>query len=99
MDANVPLRGVGQAALALRDGVRIVAGRNFEPGRNEMIVGLGAVRAFGGLEVGRKIRVGDRVYATQGIVTIPEVNRMQVIVTGLVWATVGTSREQQQRGK
>jgi HlyD family secretion protein len=26
----------------------------------------------------RKLRVGDRVFATQGIVTIPEVNRMQV---------------------
>lgn len=26
----------------------------------------------------RKLRIGDRVFATQGIVTIPEVNRMQV---------------------
>ena len=33
----------------------------------------------------RKLRIGDRVYATQGIVTIPEVNRM------LVEATVGES--------
>lgn len=29
----------------------------------------------------RKLRVGDRVFATQGIVTIPEVNRMQVEAT------------------
>ncbi|HYB95320.1 MAG TPA: efflux RND transporter periplasmic adaptor subunit [Vicinamibacterales bacterium] len=26
----------------------------------------------------RKLRIGDRVFATQGIITIPEVNRMQV---------------------
>jgi HlyD family secretion protein len=29
----------------------------------------------------RKLRIGDRVFATQGIVTIPEVNRMQVEAT------------------
>jgi HlyD family secretion protein len=29
----------------------------------------------------RKLRIGDRVFATQGIVTIPEVNRMLVEVT------------------
>lgn len=57
-DANVPFRGVGPAALAVREDVKIIEGRKFQSGRNEVIVGSGAARAFAGLEVGRKIRVG-----------------------------------------
>jgi putative ABC transport system permease protein len=57
-DANVPLRGVATTALAVRNDLKIVEGRMFEPGRNEIVVGTGAARAFAGLEVGQKIRVG-----------------------------------------
>jgi putative ABC transport system permease protein len=35
-DANVPLRGVDQGAVRVHDKVRIVRGRNFESGRNEV---------------------------------------------------------------
>jgi putative ABC transport system permease protein len=66
-DANVPFRGVGPAALAVRDDVKIVEGRNFEPGRNEVIAGVGAARAFAGLEVGRKIRIGLNDWEVVGI--------------------------------
>ena len=38
--------------FAVRDNIKIVEGRRFEPGRNEVIVGAGAARAFAGLEVG-----------------------------------------------
>src|ERR1043165_9273181 len=34
-DANVPMRGVEQAAFGVRKEVKIVEGRNFIPGRNE----------------------------------------------------------------
>ena len=57
-DANVPLRGVEAAAFVLREQVEIVEGRNFEPGRNEVIVGDGAAQAFEGLLVGDRIDVG-----------------------------------------
>ena len=40
-DANVPLRGVEAAGFALREQFEIVEGRNFEPGRNEVIVATG----------------------------------------------------------
>lgn len=66
-DANVPLRGVEKAALAVRNGVAIVEGRRFEPGRNEVIVGTGAARAFAGLDVGSKIRVGQNEWDVVGI--------------------------------
>lgn len=66
-DANVPFRGVGTAAMVVRDDILIVEGRRFEPGRNEVIVGMGAVRAFAGLEVGRKIRLGKNEWDVVGV--------------------------------
>ncbi len=66
-DANVPFRGVGKAAMAVRDDIKIVEGRNFEAGRNEVIAGTGAARAFAGLEVGRKIRIGQNDWDIVGM--------------------------------
>jgi len=51
-DANVPLRGVTPVAFEVRKHLKILAGRNFVPGRNEIIVGTGAVREFAGLQIG-----------------------------------------------
>jgi putative ABC transport system permease protein len=68
-DANVPFRGVGPTALAVRDDVKITEGRKFQPGRNEVIVGSGAARAFAGLEVGRKIGIGQNEWEVVGVFT------------------------------
>lgn len=51
-DANVPLRGVTPMALEVRPEIRIVEGRMFQPGTNEIIVGRAASRQFSGLSVG-----------------------------------------------
>ena len=45
-DANVALRGIEQPAFAVRGDVRIVEGRPFAWGRNEVIVGRGAHAEF-----------------------------------------------------
>jgi putative ABC transport system permease protein len=66
-DANVPFRGVEKAAAAVRNDFKIVEGRMFESGRNEVIVGAGAARAFAGLEVGQKIRLGQNDWNVVGI--------------------------------
>lgn len=66
-DANVPLRGVEGAALQVRDNVRFVAGRMFEWGKNEVIVGTGAAREFAGLEVGSQIKVGRETWPVVGV--------------------------------
>ena len=66
-DANVPLRGVGKTAMAVRGDVTITEGRGFEPGRNEVIVGAGAARSFAGLEMGNKFRVGQNEWTVVGI--------------------------------
>ncbi len=58
-DANVPLRGVQPAAFEVRDEVKIVEGRAFQPGRNEIIVGRAAAAEFAGLELGNRLRWGE----------------------------------------
>jgi putative ABC transport system permease protein len=68
-DANVPFRGVEKAALAVREDVKIIQGRRFELGKNEIIVGAGAARAFAGLDVGGRIRLGQNEWNVVGIFT------------------------------
>jgi putative ABC transport system permease protein len=66
-DANVSMRGVEKAAFPVRGDIRIVEGKTFEPGRNQVIVGVGAARSFAGLEVGNTIRVGQHNWEVVGI--------------------------------
>jgi putative ABC transport system permease protein len=68
-DANVPLRGVEAAALEVRDNLKVVRGRPFEWGRNEVIVGAGAAREFAGLEVGGSVKVGRETWPVVGVFT------------------------------
>ncbi len=68
-DANVPFRGISPAAVAVRDDFKIIAGRMFETGRNEVIVGAGAARAFAGLELNRKITLGQNIWEVVGTFT------------------------------
>jgi putative ABC transport system permease protein len=66
-DANVPLRGVAPAAFAVRDAVKIVKGRAFAWGRNEVIAGRGAVSSFEGLDIGNELKFGQSRWQVVGI--------------------------------
>ena len=66
-DANVPLRGISTAALEVRPEVRILEGRMFEPGTNEIVVGRAASQQFDGLYVGRTVRWGESSWQVVGI--------------------------------
>jgi putative ABC transport system permease protein len=68
-DANVPLRGVSPNAFEVHDRLRIQMGRPFVPGRNEVIVGIGAAREFVGLDLGASIRVGRNDWTIVGLFT------------------------------
>jgi putative ABC transport system permease protein len=68
-DANVAMRGVEKPAMAVRGNLRIVQGRAFEWGRNEVIVGVGAARSFAGLERGSTVRVGQSEWKIVGVFT------------------------------
>jgi putative ABC transport system permease protein len=65
--ANVSLRGVQPGAFAIRPEVKIVEGRPFAWGRNEVIVGRGAHAEFGGTEVGSELRFGTNAWKVVGI--------------------------------
>ena len=64
----MPLRGV-DADGARRSGreVKIVEGRMFEPGTNEIIVGRAASRQFPGSTVGIDVRWGENAWQVVGI--------------------------------
>ena len=66
-DANVPLRGVSPQALDVRKEVKIVEGRMFEPGRNEIVVGRAAARQFAHLDVGSSVRWGQNSWNVVGV--------------------------------
>ena len=66
-DANVPLRGVEPAAFQVRDHLKIVEGRKFDWGKDEVIVGRGAAQEFAGLDVGSKIKVGRYEWPVVGM--------------------------------
>ena len=65
--ANVPLRGVEPAAFDIRDELRIVEGRAFRPGTNEIIVGRSATLQFAGLDLGTTQRWGESTWEVVGI--------------------------------
>jgi putative ABC transport system permease protein len=67
--SNISLRGVISEALATqaRQGVRIVEGRMFSPGSNEIIVGRGIARDFIGFSTGEKIRLRGVDWIVVGI--------------------------------
>lgn len=69
-DANVPMRGVERPAFKVRDRLKMVAGRPFEWGKNEVIVGVGAASQFVGLNVGEKLRVGRDAWPIVGLFSV-----------------------------
>ena len=66
-DANVPLRGVSSAALKVRPTVKIVEGRMFTAGTNEIVVGRAASNQFAGLTVGSSTHWGQNTWQVVGI--------------------------------
>jgi len=65
-DANAQVRGVGDAAWAVRGNMRIVEGRKFAPGLRELVVGQGAQHQFRGLEVGKTLRLANQDWTIVG---------------------------------
>lgn len=64
--ANVPLRGVQEQAFNVRDRIKIVEGRTFTPGHNELIVGRAAQSQFANLDVGNTIKFGQSEWTIVG---------------------------------
>ncbi|MEW6320568.1 MAG: ABC transporter permease [Acidobacteriota bacterium] len=65
--ANVSLRGVTPRAFLVRQGVRIVEGRMFTRGLNELIIGRKAAARYAGVAVGSTVRMQRRDWRITGI--------------------------------
>ncbi len=66
-DANVQVRGVSPRVLAVRENVRVAAGRFFRPGLPELVVGRNATNAYAGLGLGEHVRFGGGDWTVVGI--------------------------------
>jgi len=66
-EGSVQLRGVGDGAWAVRPNLKIIAGRKFQPGMRELVVGQGAQRQFAGLEPRHAIKLGAQTWTVVGV--------------------------------
>ena len=64
---NVTLRAVIPAAFEVREGIRIVEGRNFKEGLDEVIVGKKIAGRIEGLAVGKPLKYQTKVFNVVGI--------------------------------
>lgn len=69
LEVNGTLRGIGPEALAVRPEIHIVAGRMFEPGKLEIVVGEQALRQFNGLQLGSEIQAYQNKWKVVGVFT------------------------------
>ena len=65
--SNVTMRGTGATGLLLRPQVRLVQGRLFRPGTNEVIAGRAIAEGFEGVQLGATLRFGGRDWAVVGL--------------------------------
>jgi putative ABC transport system permease protein len=58
-DVNLTLRGVGDQYFAMRPELKLVDGRMYRPGKQELVVGAAALAQFDGLALGDSIRLQE----------------------------------------
>jgi putative ABC transport system permease protein len=66
-DANVQVRGVSPNVLQVRTSVKIVAGRMFQSGLAELVVGKNASATYSGLKLGHTVNFGGGRWKVVGI--------------------------------
>jgi len=65
--ANAQVRGVSGRALQIRDNVKVVQGRFFNPGLAELVVGKNALTSYAGLDLGSTVKFGGGTWTVVGI--------------------------------
>lgn len=92
-EANLPLRGVGPQAPALREGFTIIEGRMFEPGAAELVVGASVQREFSGFDMGDTIRLGTNTWTVVGVFSTGG-----SLFDSEIWTDLGVLQNLYQRG-
>ncbi|MGH7863701.1 MAG: ABC transporter permease [Candidatus Binataceae bacterium] len=90
---NIVVRGVLPVALKVHDQVKIVQGRMFEPGVNEVIVGRGLIGRYQNCSVGSTLRFGRNQWKVVGVF-----NAGGSSFESEVWADVHNIQADTQRG-
>ena len=65
--ANLPLRGIGAEGGALRKDIKLVRGRMFKSGSNEIVVGKALQREFEGFDLGQTVTFGTTRWTVVGV--------------------------------
>ena len=78
--ANVTLRGVQPASFAIRPQLQVVAGRTFEPGKREVIIGAGVARQFAGTDLGDTLRMRGSDWTVVGHFEAGDANDSEIWV-------------------
>ncbi|HZA33285.1 MAG TPA: ABC transporter permease [Vicinamibacterales bacterium] len=66
-EVNVTVRGVSPMAFQVRQGLKIVQGRQFTPGLYELVVGKQAAERYEGAQIGSTIKLQRRSWQVVGI--------------------------------
>ncbi|MEK7671146.1 MAG: ABC transporter permease [Bacteroidota bacterium] len=64
--SNISVRGVSPEGLQMRPQVKLVSGRWFSSGTNEIVVGSNVAKRFKGCEIGQQIKFGDEQWTIVG---------------------------------
>lgn len=92
-DANLPMRGVGADASALRRGFELIDGRMFAEGSSELVVGEGVIREFSGYDLGTTVRIGADEWRVVGVFSTGG-----SVFDSEIWADVGVIQNLFNRG-
>jgi putative ABC transport system permease protein len=65
--ANLPLRGIGEQGAELRKDIALVAGRMFNRGANEIVVGKALAKEFEGFDIGKTVAFGTSRWTVVGM--------------------------------
>src|SRR5262245_4952666 len=65
--ANVTLRAVTQRAFEVRGGIRVVEGRSFSAGLDEVIVGRKLTKRIAGLAIGQDVKYQQKLFKIVGL--------------------------------
>src|SRR3989441_2097464 len=64
---NLPIRGVLPVSAQIHEKVRMIAGRMFTPGLNEVIIGKLILNQYPGCSLGENLKVGRRIWKVVGV--------------------------------
>ncbi len=80
---NVSLRGLTPLGIAMREDMKIKAGRWFTPGRREVVVGDSIARRYPDAQLGKKLSFGRGEWEIVGVFESPQMARNSEILTDL----------------